>query len=265
MKQRSTSATETADPGFESRSLAKGLQILELLSAGAAPLGLKDVAEAAGLGKASTLRLLRTLHQLGYIGQDRSGNYIAAKRWSGSDPELAERRMAEAARPFLVQVASQFGETVAFAQLRGDLARVVDVVESLHPIRMSNFRGRILQPYASSLGKAIAAYQSPERTNRMLNTYGIFSLTPATQTGMRKILLELAEVKAQGFAWDKGETVCGGQCVGVPIRDETGLVVASMSISMPKERFTAELETILPPVMKKAALQIEKAAAAAAI
>ena len=41
MKQRSTSVTETADSGLESRSLAKGLQILELLSRDAAALGLK--------------------------------------------------------------------------------------------------------------------------------------------------------------------------------------------------------------------------------
>ena len=95
----------------------------------------------------------------------------------------------------------------------------------------------------------------------MLHTYGIFPLTSATQTDMRKILIELAGVKAQGFAWDKGETVSGGQCVGVPIRDEKGQVVASMSISMPKERFTAELETVVPAMMKKMALEIEKAAA----
>ena len=265
MKQRSTSAKETAETTFESRSLAKGLQILEILSGEALALGLKDISEAVGLGKASTLRLLRTLNQLGYLGKDASDNYVAVKRWGGSGPEQAEKRMTEAARPFLVQVASQFGETVALALLRGDVARVVDVVESLHPIRMSNYRGRILQPYASSLGKAIAAYQTPDRTNRMLNTYGIFPLTPATQTDMRKILLELAEVKAQGFAWDKGETVCGGQCVGVPVRDEKGQVVASMSISMPKERFTAELETVIPAMMKKTALEIEKAVAAKVI
>lgn len=262
MKQRSTSAPDTAEPGYESRSLAKGLQILELLSGEATALGLKEIAEAVGLGKASTLRLLRTLCQTEYLSRDQADNYVAVKRWGGSGPEHAEKRMAEAARPFLVQVASQFGETVALAQLRGDVARVVDVVESLHPIRMSNYRGRILQPYASSLGKAIAAYQTPDRTNRMLHTYGIFPLTPATQTDMRKILIELAEVKAQGFAWDKGETVVGGQCVGVPIRDEKGQVVASMSISMPKERFTGELETVVPAMMKKMALEIEKAAAA---
>lgn len=265
MKQRSTSAAETADPSYESRSLAKGLRILELLSGEAVALGLKDVAEAVGLGKASTLRLLRTLHQMGYLAKDQAENYIAAKRWGGSAPEQTEKRIADAARPFLVQVASQFGETVALAQLRGDVARVVDVVESLHPIRMSNYRGRILQPYASSLGKAIAAFQTPERTNRMLNTYGIFPLTPATQTDMRKILLELADVKAQGFAWDMGETVSGGQCVGVPIRDEKGHVVASMSISMPKDRFTADLETVVPAMMKKTALEVEKAIAAKAL
>ena len=265
MKQRSISVSEASEsPGYESRSLAKGLQILELLSLDGVALGLKDIAETIGLGKASTLRLLRTLHQLDYLGKDHADNYVAMNRWGGSGPEQAEKRIAEAAHPYLVQVASHFGETVALAQLRGDVARFVDLVESLHPIRMSNYCGRILQPYASSLGKAIAAYQTPERTNRMLHTYGIFSLTPATQTDMRKILIELEEVKAQGFAWDKGETVCGGQCVGVPIRDEKGQVVASMSISMPKERFTEELESVIPTMMKKTALEIEKAVAAKA-
>ncbi len=154
---------------------------------------------------------------------------------------------------------AEFGETVTLAFIFDDLIRVIEVIESTHQIRMSNYKGGVLQPYASSLGKAIAAFQPQENVQKLLYTSGIFRLTPATLPDFRAIQEDLAQVRERGYAWDREETVPGGTCIGAPIRSPEGAVVAALSISMPKDRFSPELEAMLPERMKAYADQVAEA------
>jgi DNA-binding IclR family transcriptional regulator len=258
MKRRPTKAA-AAESGYESRSLAKGLQILETLAGASEPMPLRDLADAVGLGKASTLRLLRTLHGTGYLVRDQNDNYHSDRDWPFPKQNHLLRLLRDSALPVLARLNAEFGETVALAFLFDDLIRVVDVIESTHHIRMSNFKGRILQPYASSLGKAIIAFHTPENTQKLLHTYGIFRLTPATLTDIRAIQEDLAAVRERGYAWDREETVPGGTCVGAPICMPNGEVLASLSISMPKDRFTEELQNLLPARLKQDGEQVAAA------
>jgi IclR family transcriptional regulator, acetate operon repressor len=266
MKRRSSLSKSQPGPSpaaqAGSRSLAKGLELVERIVGAGRPMPLKDLAQEIGLGKASTLRLLRTLVDAGYIARDDSERYVPRREWPSAERQDTLHRLQAAARPHLEQLNAVYGETVALAFLFDDVIRVVDVVESRHPIRMSNHRGRILQPYASSLGKAIAAFQPADRVPVLLHTYGVFPLTPQTRTEFRRILEDLKEVRDCGCAWDRGETVPGGQCLGAPVRDSSGAVVAAISISMPRERFDDELEQTLPAVLRKSAAAISEALAA---
>ncbi len=257
--KRRFSKDTVAEGPVESRSVAKGLRILETLALAPAPMALKDLADTAGLGKASTLRLLRTLQTTGYLVRDANDNYHLDRDWPSARQHHLLRLLCESAMPPLASLNAEFGETVALAFLFEDVIRVVEVIESTHHIRMSNYKGGILQPYASSLGKSITAFQTPENAQKLLYTYGIFRLTSATLTDFRAIQEDLAEVRERGYAWDREETVPGGTCVGAPIRSPGGDVIGALSISMPKDRFTLELQEILPGRVKQYAEQVTKA------
>ena len=258
-KRRAITKPVNVEAVYESRSLAKGVRILETLVTAATPMSLKDLSAAAGLGKASTLRLLHTLQATGYLVRDRNEDYSLGQDWPSPLQHRTLSLLRESAIPVLHAINAEFGETVALAFLFDDLIRVIDVIESTHQIRMSNYKGGVLQPYASSLGKSITAFQTAEKAQRLLYTYGIFRLTPATLTDFRAIQEDLAEVRERGYAWDREETVPGGRCVGAPIRRPDGDVVAALSISMPKDRFTADLEGLLPERIKAYATQVTEA------
>lgn len=248
---------ETA--ALQTRSLAKGLMILERLAEMQSPMSLKQLSAEIGLGKASALRLLRTLESSGYVSREASSElYVLETEWPDSGRREMLRRLREVALPPMRELNSHYGETVALAFLFGDQIRVIEVIESTHHIRMSNYRGRVLQPYASSLGKAIAAFQNPAEIQALIHTYGIYGLTSKTLTDYRKIQEDLAGVRERGFAWDNEETAEGGTCCGAPITAKGGRVVASISISMPTARFTAALKQALPPLLKEAAAKISR-------
>lgn len=258
-KRRSVKSAARKTVAPESRSLAKGLLIVETLAARDDAMSLKDVSALAGLGKASTLRLLRTLQGLGYIQRDANDNYFCERIWPTMQQQVRLSAVRQCALPVLSQLNAELGETVALAFLFEDVIRVVEVIESTHHIRMSNYRGGVIQPYASSLGKCITAFQSPDLAQRLLYTYGIFSLTQNTLTDFRAIQDDLAAVRERGYAWDREETVPGGICCGAPVFGPGGEVFSAISMSMPKARFTKQIEEVLPAMMTDYAAEVTKA------
>lgn len=239
-------------PANGSRGLAVGLKILTHLRKEGRPMSLKELAVVASLGKPSTLRLLRTLESLGYVSRDGSKNYRLE-----AEPSLTTMRdnlslLRETGKRYCQGLQKKCGETVTLGYLFGDHIRVVEVIESAQHIRMSNFVGRILQPYASSLGKAIAAYQEEEERQKLLDVYGIYRLTKNTLVEQLAIQNEFAMIRERGYAEDREETVEGGYCLATPIRGPERNVIAAISISFPKFRVPTEVLERFPSMLQQA-------------
>lgn len=255
-------SVSTAPSGSHSRALALGLKLLTHLGAEPRALSLGELAAYASSGKPSVLRLLRTLERLGYVARDGNNKYrLSGGHWSAPAATDTPGALRSAAAGLCRGLHNELGETVSLACLFEDQIRVVDVLESPQHIRMTNFPGRILQPYASSLGKAVAAFQDENLIGRLLQVYGVYPLTKHTLTDQAAILAEFEGVRQRGYAVDDEETVEGGYCVGAPIRSPSGRVLAALSVSTPKFRASAQLMERLPGIIKGAA---ERAAAALA-
>jgi DNA-binding IclR family transcriptional regulator len=233
-------AARPSVPADTSRGLALGLKILNHLRSEGQSFSLGELAAYTHLGKPSLLRLLRTLEGLGYISRDANHNYRIELETSAAGVRESLRVLRQVWGRFAAEIQSHSGETVSLAYLFDDHIRVVDVLESPQHIRMSNFVGRILQPYASSLAKAIAAYQDDALIQTLLDVYGIYRATQHTLVDQLAIQNEFASVRARGFAEDKEETVEGGYCIGAPVRSPSRKVFAAISVSSPKFRVTKE-------------------------
>jgi DNA-binding IclR family transcriptional regulator len=124
-----------------SRALAKGLELLHALAASEAALPLRELAKVAGLGKASTQRLLQTLVATGFAAQDADNAYRwnHDRAWGGPTEKLAwQQRLREVATPILRELNADLAETVSLAVLIEDHIRVLDTWESPRHIRLSN-------------------------------------------------------------------------------------------------------------------------------
>jgi DNA-binding IclR family transcriptional regulator len=242
---------------MESRALAKGLQIVEVLSNSAQPLALTDIARSIALGKASTLRLLQTLLASGYVRQSDSGSYALNRNWMKSYTQEWLETLLAAAGPDMESLNAEFAETVTLAMLMDDHIRVVATLESPRHIRMSNYKNRILAPYASSLGKAIAAHLPADQLQNLIQVYGIYATTDKTITDPGMIRREMERTRTRGFASEYEETVRGGCCFGAPISDD-GKVLAAISLSLPADRLTPELEERIPAFLCQAANSVSR-------
>lgn len=227
------------DPYF-SRAVGKAFGLLEILGRASGPLTLNQVAEEIELTKSSTFRLLRTLQTLHYIVQDSDNRYVIASENKLNSPTHVANQVAAIARDYMSSLNTRFQETVSVAVLYNNHIEVVEVMESSRVVRMANTVGRIIPPHASSLGKAITAFQPAAVAKKLLQSYGTPRLTPYTLVDEPAINAEMNQIRKQGYAYESEESTLDGCCFGSPIFLKPPTAVAAMSISMPKSRLVKD-------------------------
>ena len=69
----------------------------------------------------------------------------------------------------------------------------------------------------------------------------------------------LAETRERGYSVDFEENESGVDCVGAPIFDDTGSVIAAISISVPSERFDDDRRVEIGELVAEAAERVSHA------
>lgn len=220
------------------QSVDRALVLLERLCQSNAGLSLHELANAVGLPKSTTHRLLKTLMHHNLVRQDiQKGLYIPGLRlFELAYTQINSRSLLSLASPFVTELARQTNETVHLAILDDYEVVYINKEETLHPIRMHSSIGKRAPAHCTGLGKAMLAFL-PEGTLEEAETQkGFHRYTPRTITSIIELKEHLAIVRRQGYAIDNAEHEEDILCVAAPIHDHLGEVVAAISLSIPTIR-----------------------------
>jgi DNA-binding IclR family transcriptional regulator len=238
----SDAAVAGQDAPYFLRTISRALDILEAFDERRVQLTLQDLSRIVGVPASSLFRMLVTLQSRNYLQQNDDGSYqLTAKVLHGRLYEQAEQ-FRRTVRPEPQSLAGQFNENVSLAYLFGEHIQVIDSVDSLHEIRITNRRGRVLPPHCSAMGKAITAFQQREDIDRILEAYGLSSRTPHSICDRRTLIAHFEHIRESGIAYDREESTLGGICVASAIETGANRVMAAISVSTPLARMTAERE-----------------------
>jgi len=244
-------------------SLARGLAILETLVQRGTDMGISELARAANTDKSTVFRLLTTLSQCGYVMQDsETRKYRPTSRLIALGSAVLSRiDLRETARPFLTALVERTGFTAHLAALaEGRWREVVylDQASRVSAAVMVNIRvGRIAPSHSSSTGKAILAFLPEEQRAQIDGELPRY--TPRTITSGAALRLHLEAVRALGYAIDDEESREGLRCIAAPIRNHTGVVVASLGLSGPSMELRLEDVPELARLVMEQADELSKA------
>jgi DNA-binding IclR family transcriptional regulator len=224
------------DSQYLSRAVVKSLKVLEILQSAGTSMGLQEISRRLPLSKTSTIRLLRTLEAAACLVSTGSGEYGLAPGMRSVVPTIWLARLLRVADAHMLALNVSLRETVSLGALFDNRVEVVSVLDSPETIKMCNVVGHIVPPNASSLGKVIAALQSSERREKLFLSYGFWRFTERSITDRGRLEEEFRQIRSEGFATDREESVMGGICFGVPVYDPAGEVHAALSTSVPKMR-----------------------------
>ena len=118
------------------QSARRLLLILEAMAELNGEVGVSELGRKLGLSKSTVFRLLQLLVDYGYVQQNRtSGKYsLTLKLVSLGSQILDKWDMREVARPFMVELRDEFGETVNLVVRDGNQAVYVHVEGSKQQI-----------------------------------------------------------------------------------------------------------------------------------
>ncbi|MFI2335380.1 IclR family transcriptional regulator [Nocardia rhamnosiphila] len=213
--------------------------VLDLFTASRPEWRPAEIAAAIDAPRSSVHALLSALVDTGLLQCRARGRY----RLGWRVVELSEALRAtvdvrSCAEPTLQELAHRYGETAHLAVLERDKVLYLDKVLGNQMINVSGARvGARLEPHCSAVGKVLLAQREDKELTRRLTGRPLRRLTPSTIIDPAALTRELASVRRAGCAFDAGEAVVEVHCVAAPVRDEMGVVIAAVSITVPASRF----------------------------
>lgn len=239
------------------QSVDRALAILEILSENVNGLGLTDISSKINLHKSTVHRLLGTLIYNNFVTQDSETNKykITIKLYELGVRKIASTDILEASKPHTKALMESLNEVVHLVIRDKNDIIYIDKVEADNTIRMASTVGRRSPMYCTSVGKAMMAYMTDEEIKGVWDNSKIEILTDKTITDFSEFLLELKNIRENGYAEDDEENEIGVRCIGAPIFNHSGKVEGAISISGPAIRVTKDrVETIAEEVKKYANL-----------
>src|SRR5207245_1468289 len=216
-------------------SVARALDVLETFR-DSEELSLSEISRRVGLNKSRSFRLLHTLAERGYVEKIADGGrYRLGVKLFERAAHLG-RDLRRIAQPFMRQLHEQFNETVNLGVIHDGEVLYIDILESSQAFRMAARAGSRMPIFSTSLGKAIAAHLPESEVANLLSAQQMSKSTKRTTAENQALRNELQAVCRRGYALDNEENEPGVACVGVPIFDHTGRVLAAISVSGPVGR-----------------------------
>lgn len=248
-------------PYYFLNTVARAVTVLEQFMNSGAELGVSEVAQRVGLHKSVAHRILATLTDLGLLAPGSTeGTYrLGIKALELGLSYLRHSPLERVAQIHLNRLAHQLPD-MAFhvAILDGTEIVYQKSVSGPQANWVSPTLGRRQQAYSTSLGKVLLAYLSPAELDTYLSKVELRPFTSNTITSPDVLRQELEQIRVREWALDNQENYPGRCCVGAPIRDHTGKVVAALSLAGLTEHFDKYGQGFLVQVAKEAAAVISR-------
>ncbi len=245
------------------QSVARALDIVEVLVSEHEGLALSDLADRLGLNASTCHHLISTLVARGYVERlGRSRGYVIGRKMrelveledSLFGPEvLLKKDLRDLGEKLglTVQLAIM-AETSLLTKLRFASADVMDSL--LEPDEVT----KMTALHATATGKAILAWLPEVELVQVISANGLTRYTDKTITTLSGLIEELRLVRRRGFSIDDEELKSGVVCLGAALRDGGGAIVGSISASGPAEQLTGDYRKKVARAMAEAGVEFSK-------
>ncbi|MDQ2895203.1 MAG: IclR family transcriptional regulator [Actinomycetota bacterium] len=249
---------DTPSPRRPVGSVHRAIALLDALAASDTGLGVNELARRIGVTPSSASRLLATLEAGRLVERSPGGPYRLGLRLVAlSDRVLTQLDVRARARPLLVGLAAQTGETATLSVPGGGEAVTVDFVPSASSVSSMARIGRPSVPHATATGKVMLAWQggtpvlSPDRP---LTAY-----TEHTTIDLVALAVELEIVRQRGWAEAIGEREPDLVALAAPVLGHNGELVAILGLQGPASRLPAGTRAALRDPLLEAAAHLGRA------
>jgi|WetSurMetagenome_2_1015567.scaffolds.fasta_scaffold198484_1 IclR family transcriptional regulator, KDG regulon repressor len=240
--------------------VGKTITVLETLRDSPEGLSLQELSARTGFVKSSTHRILQSLKKHGYIEQPRAGGpyCLGLELLILARSVNQGRNLLQLGPRYLVELVEAFGETAFLAILHKLQVFFVDVQESPQDLRLASPFTAKVHFHATAAGKVIAAFLPHDLQHTILLNLKLEKLTSKTIISRSQLEKEWESIRRSGYAINNEESFVGGVFLAAPIFDARHRVCGSISIGIPKSRYSAKLEKKMAPHLRQSCERLSK-------
>jgi len=214
----------------------RAARLLDALAAGGGRAPLKSVAAETGLHPSTAHRILGALAEAGLVERD-NGSYALGRKLRTLGARVRRGTdVRDEAIDVMRDLCARVGETVNLTVREGDEVVYVERVSAARMMRVEQVIGSRAPLHVTAVGKLMLGELGNAAVRAYARRTGLPALTRRTITSVGRLAGEAQAAAEDGCATDAGEAEEGVGCIGVPVRDLSGLMVAGLSVSFPLER-----------------------------
>jgi DNA-binding IclR family transcriptional regulator len=241
----------TAKPSVEAKSpiqvIERMIKLLDVLSYYHDPVSLKQLALETGLHPSTAHRILGAMAMSGFVERADPGTYRLGIRLLELGNLVKSRiNIRDSAQPLMQQLHQQIGESVNLGVRQGDEIVYVERTSSgRSSVRVVHLVGARAPLHVTAVGKLYLVEDGIEKIRDYAKRTGLPRYTATSITTLPLLEKELDRVRRHGVAFDNEEIEQGLRCIAAPVRDDTGELVAGLSVSAPAERHNPDWAAIV--------------------
>ncbi|MBL8472217.1 MAG: IclR family transcriptional regulator [Rhodocyclaceae bacterium] len=218
------------------------MKLLDVLSYYQEPVSLKQLALESGLHPSTAHRILLAMATSGFVERGDPGTYRLGIRLLELGNLVKSRiNIRDSAMPLMQGLHQATGESVNLGIRQEDEIVYVERTSSgRSAVRIVHIVGARAPLHLTATGKLFLAELSSAQVRDYCRRTGLPGQTPTSITEAGKLERELDKVRRHGVAFDLDEVEMGVRCIAAGIRDDSGQLVAGLSLSSPAERFNQD-------------------------
>jgi IclR family acetate operon transcriptional repressor len=246
------SDSDANSAGFHLQTVSRALAALDVLAHHPEGMTAKAIAAALEVSLGSAYHLIRTLIAAGHASQDPVGRlFRLGPRISQLNATyVAGIRAAPWRLPFAQALQQATGETAGLYAWWGAYVVASAVVEGSRPDRLpGEYIGCLSRPHVTAAGKVLLAWSTEERVNAALSTLDQAAGSRSNGLSSDALRAELAHIRQDGYALDRGVRHPDACCVAAPMRDAEGSVDTALVVVVPRRRFPRDEALLIDTVL----------------
>ena len=214
------------------------LLLLEEIAQIGEPMTPTAANEVLGLPKPTIHRLFHRLEEEGFLQRDIDGrSYHAGQRFRKMSVNvLSSSRVRSVRLSVLNAVARDVGETcnVATPDRKGMV--YLDRVETKWPLRIQMPIGSIVPFHCTASGKMYLSTLASRMLQKFVESSELEKHTSKTLVDSVALIEEIRAIREQGYSIDDEEFMEGMVAIAVPVLDDLGRMMSTLSIHAPVQR-----------------------------
>ena len=246
MKTDSPSTGISALPGSNDKTsiqvIERMVTLLDALANYPDPVSLKELAKVTGLHPSTAHRILNDLVTKRFVDRSEPGSYRLGMRLLELGNIVKSRLdVREASLEFMRTLHRKTQQTVTLSVRQGDEIVYIDRAFSersgMQVVRAIGGRAPL---HLTSTGKLFLSVDDAKLVRAYATRTGLAGHNRNSITDLAKLERDLSLVRARGYARDNEELELGVRCMAAGIRDDSGHIIAGLSISAPADRLQEE-------------------------